>query len=89
MENAKQYCRYCGFLVTGNGIWCIAKNKEVAESTAKRTNKCPHFAFCPTDAFFENEKEYKPRKEYKLREKRMNQCDGQLSFISTEKENEA
>lgn len=34
----RQYCRYCNNLVTGNGIYCCAKNKNIAESTAKSVN---------------------------------------------------
>ena len=49
----KQYCRYCSHLCAGNGIWCGAKEKEVAESTAKSANHCKQFEFCETDAFFE------------------------------------
>ena len=61
----KQYCRYCGYLVTGNGIYCTLKQKELSESYAKHTNKCKDFVFNEVDAFFENEKPYHPRSKYK------------------------
>ena len=57
----KQYCRYCAHLVTGNGIYCTCKNKEMAESTAKATNRCKEFEYNEIDAFFETDG-YKPRK---------------------------
>lgn len=60
-EQKKQYCRYCTHLVTGNGIYCSAKNKEMAESTAKSVNHCKDFEFNSIDAFFETDG-YKPRK---------------------------
>ena len=57
----KQYCRYCNNLVTGNGTYCTAKNKEIADSTAKAVNHCELFEFNEMDAFFETDG-YKPRK---------------------------
>ena len=56
----KQYCRYCTYLVTGNGIYCTAKNKTLSENVAKHTNKWKLFEFNEIDAFFET-KGYKPR----------------------------
>ena len=57
----KQYCRYCSYLVTGNGTYCTAKNKEMADSTAKAVNHCEGFEFNEVDAFFETNG-YRPRK---------------------------
>ena len=57
----KQYCRYCSYLVTGNGTYCTVKNKEMADSTAKSVNHCKEFDFNEMDAFFETDG-YKPRK---------------------------
>lgn len=57
----KQYCRYCGYLVTGNGIWCRRQEREVSEAAAKSTNRCHDFAYNPIDAFGENKKGYIPR----------------------------
>lgn len=51
-----QYCRYCSFLVTGNGIYCTELNKEISEKYAKRVNKCNSFNLNTIDAFGENEK---------------------------------
>lgn len=56
----KQYCRYCNNLVTGNGTYCYAKEKEIADSTAKSVNHCKDFVFNEIDAFFETDG-YKPR----------------------------
>ena len=56
-----QYCRYCSFLVTGNGIYCTELNKEISEKHAKRVNKCNSFDLNTIDAFGENEKGYIPR----------------------------
>lgn len=56
-----QQCRYCANLVTGNGIYCTHKEKEIKESTAKASNKCKDFDFCAIDAFGETDG-YKPRK---------------------------
>lgn len=58
----KQYCRYCKSLVTGNGIYCVFKNKTMAENTAKALNHCKNFEFNEIDAFFETDG-YKPRKQ--------------------------
>ena len=76
----KQYCRYCNHLHTGNGIWCDAKEKTMAESTAKNRNSCLLFEFNPIDAFFETEG-YKPRKPGQKKQK---DCDGQLVLESGE-----
>lgn len=46
----KQYCRYCAYLVTGNGVYCEAKNKTLSENVAKHTNKCKLFEFNEIDA---------------------------------------
>lgn len=56
----KQYCRYCSYLVTGNGTYCTAKEKEIKDSTAKAINHCKEFEFNEIDAFFETDG-YKPR----------------------------
>ena len=72
----KQYCRYCGYLVTGNGIWCSRQEREVSEAVAKSTNRCHDFAYNPIDAFRENKKGYIPRAPKKK------QCDGQISLFS-------
>lgn len=60
----KQYCRYCANLFTGNGTWCEAKKKEIADSTAKTENHCELFQFCEIDAF-------DITKKYKAREKKV------------------
>ena len=56
----KQYCRYCTYLVTGNGIWCSVKKKPMSESTAKSINYCADFEFNEIDSFGETDG-YKPR----------------------------
>ena len=39
----KQYCRYCNNLVTGNGIYCCAKNKNIAEVLDMRVSEALSF----------------------------------------------
>lgn len=58
-----QYCRYCRFLVTGNGIYCTKRSREYSEQYAKSTNNCGDFELNVVDAFFENEKGYQPREQ--------------------------
>ena len=58
----RQYCRYCAWLVAGNGTYCTKQNKEMSDSAAKYTNKCKDFELNPIDAFFETQG-YKPRRE--------------------------
>lgn len=70
----RQYCRYCNNLVTGNGIYCCAKNKEIAESTAKSVNHCKQFKFNGMDAFFETDG-YKPKGP-----KKTQNCTEQMKF---------
>lgn len=70
----KQYCRYCCYLCTGNGIWCDELSKEISEASAKSQNRCHSFAYNPIDAFG-LDKEYTPRKPKKK------QCDGQISLF--------
>lgn len=53
----KQYCRYCCYLVTGNGIYCEKRENTLSESAAKAANKCRDFSYNPQDAFMENEKD--------------------------------
>lgn len=57
----KQYCRYCAYLTTGNGIWCEKRKREYSESYAKSTNNCGDFQLNVIDAFFENDKSYQPK----------------------------
>lgn len=71
----KQYCRYCSYLVTGNGIYCNKLDKDISESNAKSANQCRFFEFLNSDAFWENEKGYRPRKPKKI------QCDGQMNLF--------
>lgn len=66
----KQYCRYCNNLVTGNGTYCTAKNKEIRDSTAKSVNHCKQFEFNEMDAFFETDG-YKPRSPKRSKSKEM------------------
>ena len=56
-----QYCRYCSNLVTGNGTYCEAKEKEISDNTATRINHCKLFEFNELDAYDIDHK-YKPRK---------------------------
>lgn len=56
-----QYCRYCNSLVTGNGTYCEAHERELSDSYAKGINHCKDFEFNPMDAYGENEKGYMPR----------------------------
>lgn len=79
----KQYCRYCAYLVTGNGIYCTAKNKKMAESTAKSTNHCKEFEFNEMDAFFETDG-YKPKPTKKVEN---NNCV-QMQFEESEVQGE-
>ena len=62
----RQYCRYCAWLVAGNGTYCTKQNKEMSDSVAKHTNKCKDFELNPMDAFFETQG-YKPRGERRLK----------------------
>ena len=57
---SRQYCRYCGELTTGNGIYCHAHNRCYSESYTKKPNNCKDFVFNPIDAY-DLESEYKPR----------------------------
>lgn len=57
----RQYCRYCVNLVTGNGIYCTKKEKELSESFCMGKNFCKDFEFCETDAFGYNPRPYTPR----------------------------
>lgn len=72
-----QYCRYCNNLVTGNGIYCTAKNKTMAESIAKTTNNCKLFIFNRMDAFYENMDGYKSKKPPKFSG---DDCIGQIKL---------
>lgn len=56
-----QRCRYCQYLVTGNGIYCTKRNREYSEQYAKSTNNCGDFELNVIDAFGENERGYQPR----------------------------
>ena len=73
-----QYCRYCSELIVGDFAYCYVKKKQISETAAKKTNKCPHFDLNKVDAFLENEKGYQPRQEKKK------ECDGQLTLDSIE-----
>ena len=57
----KQYCRYCTYLVTGNGIYCTLLNRELSERYTKAVNSCGSFELNATDAYDEN-RTYSPRK---------------------------
>jgi len=70
----RQYCRYCSFLTTGNGIYCNEKKKTMSEASAKSVNRCKLFDLNPMDAF-DLDKTYKPR------EVKQRQCDGQIEMF--------
>jgi len=55
-----QYCRYCNNLVTGNGTYCEAKEKEISDRAASRINHCKKFEFNEIDAY-DIKRKYKPR----------------------------
>ena len=55
-----QYCRYCIYLVTGNGTYCEKHDKVLRDSYCKSTNKCKDFKFCELDAYGETDG-YKPK----------------------------
>ena len=60
---SKQYCRYCIWLVTGNGIYCTKRNREYTEQYAKSTNNCGDFELNVVDAFGEDGQGHQPRAE--------------------------
>lgn len=73
MSDTRHQCRWCCELITGNGIYCEAKNKCLSESYTKRVNKCRDFQFTDMDAYtFER---YKPRVQYSK------QIEGQASLF--------
>lgn len=47
----KQYCRYCAYLITGNGTYCESHEEELSDNYAKRVNTCKDFSFCRVDAY--------------------------------------
>ena len=69
----KQYCRYCVNLVTGNGIYCEARNVELTERYTKRANICPLWDLNEIDAYDLNRR-------YKPRTKKPEQLDGQMEL---------
>lgn len=73
-EKMKQYCRWCAYLCTGNGIRCDELSKEISEAAAKSPNRCHSFAYVGIDAFG-SDKEYRPQQPKKK------QCDGQLCLF--------
>lgn len=72
----KQYCRYCGYLVTRSGIWCSIQEKEVSRAAACSPNRCHSFAYQPVDAFGGG-KHSRPEKKKPKRD----QCEGQESLF--------
>lgn len=58
----RQYCRYCAHCVaTLDGFaWCEKLQKEMSDSSAKRTNSCGDFLFNEMNAF-NPEVKYNPR----------------------------
>lgn len=72
MNDTRHQCRWCAELTTGNGIYCGAKKKELAESTTKRVNTCKMFRFVNMDAY--------DFSEYKERADHQEQIPGQLSI---------
>lgn len=59
LDDTRHQCRWCSELVTGNGIYCQAKQRCYSESYTKHVNNCTDFQFVNMDAYtFE---EYKPR----------------------------
>lgn len=57
----QQRCRYCQYLVTGNGIYCTKRNREYTEQYAKSTNNCGDFELNVVDAFGGDGQGYQPR----------------------------
>ncbi len=78
----RQYCRYCVFLTTGNGIYCAKRKRTYSESYAKSTNNCGDFELNVIDAFGENGKGYQPRETKSTME------DNQMTWQEYEKESE-
>ena len=78
----KQYCRYCIHLHVNNFPYCSKKEKQMSESSCKKTNRCEDFEFADCepeyqDAFMENTKGYHPRK---AKEPIQKQCEGQMEL---------
>ena len=78
---SRQRCRYCQWLVTGNGIYCTKRNREYSEQYAKSTNNCGDFELNVIDAFGENERGYQPREPKPITE------DNQMTWEEYEEEN--
>lgn len=70
----RQYCRYCAFCVTGNGIYCTCHEKELSESYIKHTNTCKDFAMSELGDV-DTGRKYKPHGVFHGK-----QIDGQMDF---------
>lgn len=56
----KQYCRYCGFCLSGDVYYCSAYDKLLRENTIKRANKCRNFVLSDLGDV-DTGKKYKPQ----------------------------
>lgn len=66
-------CRYCSHLITGNGIWCEAHQREYSEKYTKTPNNCGDFELNVIDAYDLN-------RTYQPREARPEVDDNQITF---------
>ena len=83
--DTRRQCRWCAHLVTGNGIYCEAKNEEKNERSTKRVNRCHEFEFNEIDAYDLNRK-YVPPNQAHGNTLDNYECDGQLDFSDIWKE---
>ena len=69
----KQYCRYCSYLTTGNGIWCEKHQRTYSEKYTKTPNNCGDFELNVIDAY-NLDRTYHPREPKPITE------DNQITF---------
>ena len=86
INDTRHQCRFCQWLVTGNGIYCEAKNEEKNERSTKRVNRCHEFEFNEIDAYDLNRKYVPPNQEHGNNLDNY-ECEGQLDFSDIWKEN--
>ncbi len=86
INDTRHQCRFCQWLVTGNGIYCEAKNEDKNERSTKRVNRCHEFEFNEIDAYDLNRK-YVPPNQAHGNNLDNYECEGQLDFSDIWKEN--
>lgn len=80
----RHYCRYCIHCIAQDETEAVCEKLNIMIKKTSVRDACKLFDFCEIDAFYFNRPGRPEDAKYKPRERKSQQCDGQISLFETD-----